>query len=90
MASVPPLKRDQRPRAANTITSYKNTCGAIAPKTTLKRPSGSTMMQFFNPQTKSRSIPEGGTIVYTSSGPRLTPGSVSDIITFHLLAKEII
>jgi hypothetical protein len=51
-------------------------------------------MKFADPKINSRSLipagPEGGTIVYTNSGPRLTPASVSDIIAFHLLTKDII
>lgn len=95
MASVPPPKRDRRPRTANVISSYKNSCGAKAPKATLKTNSGpTTTMKFADPKINSRSLipagPEGGTIVYTNSGPRLTPASVSDIIAFHLLTKDII
>ena len=49
------------------------------------------MMKFVNPKIDSRRTSEGGMIVYPHSGPSLTPGlSVSGIIAFHLLAKEII
>ncbi|KIM38491.1 hypothetical protein M413DRAFT_76005 [Hebeloma cylindrosporum] len=71
MASAPPPKRN--PQRVPT-KSYKNTCGAPAPKTSLKQYSRRPTRKAAN-SNRSMDICEGGTLAYTVSGPKLTSGA---------------
>ena len=84
MASTPPPKRTLRPR--NITKSYKNTCGAPAPKATLKKDSKTVVTKLVKPKKASSSIRTSGDLVYTIKGPNLPLGAVSDIfLPFTLL-----
>jgi len=71
-----PPKRILRPRVN---VSYKNSCGAPAPKTTLTTHSGPAAKRLVNPKKASNPISASGGLTYTISGPRLSPGDVSDV-----------
>jgi hypothetical protein len=88
MASAPSRRKPRRVPAV----SPKNTCGAPAPKTSLKKHSNRPIAKAVNSKIASRSmdICEGGTLAYTVSGPELTPGAVSDVDDFSLLAKQVV
>jgi hypothetical protein len=87
-APAPPPKRTNPPRGP--IVSYKNTSGAPAPKTSLKKYSRITKVVNSKIASTPMDICEGGTLAYTVSGPKLTPGAVSDVSDFNLHAKEVI
>jgi hypothetical protein len=77
----------RRSDRSNITKSYKNSCGAPAPKATLDKGSNLTVMKSMKP---SNSIHVGGDLVYTMKGSLLSPGSVSDFLfPFYLLANGI-
>ena len=78
MASAPPPKRALQPRNIN--KSYKNTCGAPAPKGSLKQGSETVVTKLVKPKKSSRSIRTSGDLIYTIKGPKLPLGAVSDLI----------
>lgn len=79
-------RRTPRP---NVTKSYKNTCGAPAPKASLKKGSNPTGVKSASAKSKktSSSIHVGGDLVYTIKGSTLSPGSVSVFVPFDLLAN---
>ena len=71
------------------MKTYANTCGAPAPKTSLKKLSRHPISKVVNTKitSKSMDVCEGGMLAYMVSGPKLTPGAVSDFSDFYLHAK---
>lgn len=73
----------RRSGRTNVIKSYKNTCGAPAPRTQI-HPSAhpvpkKSVIKKSVPKSVTAHNPDGGNLTYTVSGERLTPGAVSCI-----------
>ena len=79
MASAPPPNRTLRPR--NITKSYKNTCGAPAPRAIPT--SSQPVVTKLKPKIAPVSIQDGGTLIYTIKGPKLPRGAVSDVTLCH-------
>lgn len=88
MASIPPPKRSLRPR--NVTKSYKNTCGAPAPRTSLRQSSGVAAAKLISPKNLTKPIRTGGDLVYTIKGPKLPLAAVGNILFFYLLCLKMI
>jgi hypothetical protein len=74
------LRRSGRPKVAS---SYKNTCGAPAPRTQICLSANPAPKKPVPKSVTTHNATDGGNLTYTVSGERLTPGAVSCIS--HLL-----
>jgi len=88
MASAPPKCSTQ----GAPLVSYKNTCGAPALKTSLKKCSHHQTTKVINAKivSKPMDVCEGGMLAYMVSSPKLTQGAVSNFSDFYLHAKWVI
>jgi hypothetical protein len=84
MASAPPPKRILRPRTQNIKKSYKNTCGAPAPRGSLtKRSQPAPVVTKPKPKKAPVPVQDSGRLIYTTKGPKLPLGAVSDVTLCH-------
>lgn len=87
MASTAAAKRTLRPRNPNVRKSYKNTCGAPAPRASLEslqqddevQPKATTTKKSTKGKktVKPKPIHDDGKLIYTITGDRLPSGAVS-------------
>jgi hypothetical protein len=74
---APPPRRTSR---ANVTKSYKNTCGASAPRGNIKQPANAMESRISAPPAKKLKM-TGGSLTCVKSGEALSPGAVNHF--FH-------